>query len=116
MKSIFENMDLESFYKNLTKEHKMAVYLYVIDEEYDFEENSIKDQELNENVKKFLTSDKEIAKIIFKTIDDDNDNDVDNSEIVRKLVDDFKRLRERKLERILNTQRSRQSEEIRTNN
>jgi hypothetical protein len=109
MENIFEKMDLERFYDSLEKENKIKVCGYIMDNMYDFDENEKKDQETNQKVTDLLSRDREILKMVMDKVEsaetgaDDSDENVYfyTDEEVEKLVDDYKRLREKKLERIL---------------
>ena len=102
MENIFEKMDLERFYDSLEKENKIKVCGYIMDNMYDFEENEKMDQEKNQNVTDLLSRDNEILKIVVDKINMyEDDTPLYADEEVEKLVDDYKRLREKKIKRIL---------------
>jgi hypothetical protein len=102
MENIFEKMDLERFYDSLEKENKIKVCGYIMDNMYDFEENEKMDQEKNQNVTDLLSRDNEILKIVVDKINMyEDDTHLYADEEVEKLVDDYKRLREKKIKRIL---------------
>jgi len=101
MENIFDKIDIQKFYDSLDREDKINVCLYITDNLYDYEEDPTLNQQKNADVIKIIQSDDDVYQIVVDLLTN-SDEYIDADEKVEKLVEDYKKLRENKLTRILN--------------
>ena len=96
---ILKNLDRDKFINWLKEEEKTKFIGYLLDNAYDYEEDPALNDQKNAEISKFISKYREY---IDHDASSERKDIQDRDALIENKIEDFKKLRQRKLERLLN--------------